>query len=719
TSVPANLGPLLKQDYPEIEAFVRFFPFHQGQHLPLEYQGETYPSEFIMATDSQMLSVFELEWVAGDRATALQGPDRIVLSRSEAKRIFGKEDPMGKVLTATVRHRIPDQPSEYRFQVSGIYEDLPPNVHLRLDGIISLETDPFLHEYYFNRFLSYTYLLLKEGVDPADVEPKLSEPYDNYLDPEREPVMKRAKHALVPIKQIHLTETDGWAYVWVFSAVGILMLMIAVISYINLITAQASRRALEIGIRKVMGGQRKQLIVQFLVESVLYGILAWGLSLVLVRVLVEPVNQLLHLQLYPTTLWEPRLVLSMSILVLLTGLAGGSYPAFFLSAFQPVQVMKGRLARKAPLRKLLVSVQFAVVLFVLGCAGVIHSQMEFLQAQELGFDQEVIRLDLDGPEWFNHYRALRDKLEQHPEITAIGSGDFMPGTNSMGRRPVSANGTAGQEARFVRFGAMDYDFAPALGLEVVAGRTFSRDHPIDLENGLLVNETFVREFGLEDPIGKPVRYGDKNNPNHMEIVGVLKDFHHSTLHSAIEPQVFTLSSAVHLVVKPSVPTKEALSVVEGAWAEILPNQPFAYRVLAEELQSGYESDQIRSHMFTAFSFFTLIICFLGLFGLASYLAGQRVRELSIHKIVGARFANLLMLLSKEFVWLVLLAALPAFILAWYVSQQWLETFSVHVGMELWRYLNVFFLILILTLAITSWQVIRVGQNDPAQALRQE
>jgi putative ABC transport system permease protein len=382
--------------------------------------------------------------------------------------------------------------------------------------------------------------------------------------------------------------------------------------------------------------------------------------------------------------------------------------------------MKGKLSKRAPLRKVLVSIQFAVVLFVLCCAGIIHQQLQFLRQQDLGFEQEqVIRLNLNSPEWFPQYKALKEILLQQPEILAVGSGDFIPGTNSMARRPISANGTAGPEPQFVRYGAMDYQYAEALGLELASGRSFSREHPVDLENSIIINEAFVKQFGLEEPVvGQAIRYGDKGNPNFMQIIGVFKDFHHSTLHTPIEPQSFTLSSAPQVVVKvgPDLPT--ALKQIEVSWREVMPNTPFAFQFLSDELQQGYEEDQVRGKMFTAFSVFTLIICFLGLFGLAAYLAGQRVQEIGIRKVLGARVQDLLLLLTREFVWLVLLAAPPAFLLAWYVSQQWLETFAFHVGINAILYLGVLLSILLLTFCVTGLQAIRAARLNPVEALRQ-
>ncbi|HEX8529468.1 MAG TPA: ABC transporter permease, partial [Cytophagales bacterium] len=294
-TTPANLGAFIKQDYPEVENYVRFFKFFSDETVAFRYGATSFAEKDVYAVDSSVFALFSFPFVAGDPARALNGPNQVVLSQSLARRIFGAANPVGKILETRLSHILPGQPEQYALLVTGVYADLPPNTHLPVEAMISTSTDPGLAQYYFGTYHTSTYLLLRPTADPARLAPRLTQVYDRYLDPAREPVMVNARHELMPLTAIHLAETGGVTYVYVFGAVGLLLLLIAVISYVNLVTAQAGRRGVEIGIRKVLGSPRSQLVAQFLLESSSFTLLALGVAAGLVAVLVAPLNALLGL----------------------------------------------------------------------------------------------------------------------------------------------------------------------------------------------------------------------------------------------------------------------------------------------------------------------------------------------------------------------------------------------------------------------------------------
>lgn len=719
-STPANLGPYLQQDYPGIEAYVRFYKFWQDDEVKFQYEGKVIEEENVFATDSTIFEVFSFDLIKGDPHTALNGPGKIVLSESLAQRIFDQQDPIGQTLSSNLFTDLPDIKKDNTLLVTGVYKDMPKNTHLIAEALISAETDLRLNEYYFNEFNVFTYVLLNQEVKPATLAPKLSEIYDKYLNAEREPVLTRANHELVPLAKIHMKETGGHTYVYIFSAVGLLLLLIAGISYVNLITAQASSRALEIGIRKVLGSHRGQLTVQFLAESLFFTLLALVLAIVLVVLFVSSLNEMLGLQLDAGQLWQFPLLLSMLAIVLLLGILGGSYPAFFLSSLEPIAVMKGKLVKNAPFRKNLVAIQFAVVIFVLTCTGMIYDQLQYLQQKDLGFDKEhIVMLTLPEQIETQNWTALKNTLLQSPYIVSAGTSSFTPGTGDMRRGPISAEGSDESVQKMAYIGRIDYDFLVTMGMGIISGRNFSPDFPSDSSQAVIVNERLVYDFGMKDPMGKKIRFGSKDNPNFFQVIGVISDFHQSSLHNPIEPQMFLLKSSNKLAIRIGKDFSAGMSHIEKSWAQVFPNTSFAYHFLDDELQDAYQADQIRGKVFFSLSLLAIFISFLGLFGLASYLARQRIKEVGIRKVMGARLWDIIFLMTKDFLLLAIMAAIPAFMAAWYVITQWLENFAFRTEINYLLFGMILLFTLLLTFATTGLHAVRSAQLNLAKTLKYE
>lgn len=716
---PANLGPYIQQDYPQVKSFVRFYNFFTNEGLRFEYDGKIVKEEDIYAVDSSALNVFSLNLIKGDPQTALRGPNKLIISEDLAARIFGDRDPIGKLVETSLVHQATNLENDYAFEVTGVYRNFPRNTHLYAHALISAETDSQLNEYYFNQFHVYTYLLLNSGADPNAFASQLAQVYDKYLDSEREPVLLHAEHELIPLTKIHFNATGGRTYVYIFSGVGLLLLLIAFISYVNMVTAQGSKRALEIGVRKVLGSRRKQLIFQFLSESLLYTLIALGAALILITTFIDPINVLLDLHIATEQLWRPRLLAGMLGIAVLLGLIGGSYPAFFLSSFQPIAVMKGKLTNSAPLRKFLLAFQFAVVLFVLAGAGMIYQQLQYLRNKDLGFNREhLIQLALSGQEDIGKLPVLKEVLKSRAEVLSVASSSFTPGIGGMIRGPVSVSAS---EPDFVRRGFVDYDYLRLMDVDLVAGRNFLLDFPADSTQSIIVNESFVRNFDIgDDPIGKTVKLGDWRNPNSLQIIGVIEDFHQNSLHNAIEPQLFRLSPASdQLVVKIGPDLRAGIARVEQTWAEVFPDKLFEYHFFDDLLQERYQADQRRGKIFFFFSFLTIFLAFVGLFGLAAYLAGQRIKEVGIRRVFGAGLWDVVLLLSKDFLRLVTLAAIPGLILARYVISRWLDNFAYQTEMNYYLFGLVFVLVLLLTFVTVGWHAIRAARLNPKDALKYE
>ncbi|MBX2877396.1 MAG: ABC transporter permease [Saprospiraceae bacterium] len=718
--VPRNLGPLAREEFPEIEEVVCFHQFHSEGTINFDHEGRVIGEEAVYAVDSNLFSALGFELVAGSPSNALHGPNRIIISQNLARRIFGDSPALGKVLTTEMTHARFHSTTNYTFEITGVFEDLPPNSHMEVEALLSASTDPMLGDYHFSHFTTSSYFLLHPQTKPQELAAKLTSLYERHLDPDREPVLLSARHELRPITAIHMEATGGPTYLYIFGGVALLLLLIAMISYVNMVTAQASRRSLEVGLRKVLGSSRQHLMGQFLTESVVLSGLGLALAIVTVWIGIEPLNELLNLQLYAGQLLRPQVIVGSLSIWFLLGVLGGSYPAFFLSAFQPITVMKGQKSRGVPIRRALVAVQFTVVLFVLICTGMIYQQLQFMRAKDLGFEKDqMLQLGLEGADAAEKYSILREQLLQYPGIKAVSLSSFMPGMSQMARRPISAEGTAGPEPQFVHFGQIDDDFLETMDIQLVAGRNYSPEFPADDTTAVIVNEAFCRNFGIENPIGARIRMGDSGNPNYETIVGVVEDFHQSSLHDPIASQLFFRSPGLQVGVKVTGNWPEAIAHIQRKWTDLYPETPFAYEFLNEGLDRLYETDQIRGRIFISLSLMTLFIAFLGLFGLASYVVSQRDKELAVRKIVGAKWTDLVALLTRDFLWLVILAAIPAFIGAWFLIKNWLEDFAYQAPINYGLFLAVLAFTLLFVLLTTGLHAMRAARLSPAEALKSE
>lgn len=721
------LAPQLKADYSEVEEYVRFISNGRTQ---LQHKDRIFYEEDVFLVDTTVNDIFTFNFLRGEAANALKDPMSIALSRSAAERIFGDNDPMGEVLETT---------SGRGYTVTGIYEDMPRHSHLIANAMISSNSIPSLNDPNagnWGGFGIYSYVLLRDGIAPATFAAKLPEVIEKYVAVIFDEMNIKVKYELIGLTDIHLKSdfegepepTGEIGFLYIFGAVALFILLIACINYMNLATARATKRATEVGVRKVLGSERKQLIAQFLSESLLFTLIAIVLSYILVLLLLPVFNLAFDMDLSRSLLFSTPVLLGALGVIILTGIIGGSYPAFYLSSFRPIAVLKGSLGRgggNPRLRKALVSVQFAITIFMLIGTGIIYDQMNFLRQKDLGFDKEnVVTLSLQGPEAREKYPTLREKLLQNPKVTAIGTASTTPG-NGFGKNVMNVETSQGTMETFgIDLYSVDYEFFPTLGVELAEGRFFSPEYRTDSSQAVLVNESMVKRFGWSDPIGRRVQLGTNDTLPMLQVVGVVKDFHQLSLYDPIESLLFiprANNSQMHIRISPQNPGEmtDILAFMRQQWLEVFPGQPLEYDFVDAAFMELYEADQIRARIFTLFSVLMILIACLGLLGLASFTAEQRTKEIGVRKVLGAKTSDIIYLLTRNFVFLVALATIPAFIAAWYFMSQWLETFSYHTSMNFWLYAAAFIIVALITVLATGYHALKAARSNPVRALKYE
>lgn len=721
------LGMQLKADYPEVEQFVRFIPNGETR---LQYKENLFLEEDIYLADSTATEVFSFDFIAGDKQRALMEPNSIILSQSVADRIFGSNDPLNQTLKTA---------SDQDYKVTGVYRDFPSYAHLIPNAIISansvegiMNPDPGS----WGGFGIYTYVLLKEGTDPKNFEAKLSDIIKNHVAVIFDQFDINVKYELINLADIHLkSDFEGepqpvgeMGFIYIFGAVAIFMLLIACINYMNLATARATKRAMEVGIRKVLGSERQQLIGQFLSESVIFSLFALVVSFGLVFLLLPIFNRAFDLDLARAQLFSPGILGGALVILLLTGILGGSYPAFYLSGFRPIAVLKGKLAKgtgNPQLRKALVTVQFAITLFMIIGTGIIYDQMNYLRNKELGFDKEhLMTFSLQSRSDGEKYPVLRQRLLQNPKITAVATSTTSPG-NGFDKQVMSVENSEGVvDAYGVDNYAVDFDFFPTMNIEFVEGRNFSREFGTDSTLAAIVNESMVKRMGWNDAIGKRIQFQGNDTLPFAKVIGVVKDFHQQSLYEPISPLVFrprfhNPQILVKMNPQSSGDLSGIIASVESAWNEVYPGNPFEFEFVDAAFMELYHADQVRARIFTLFSVLMIFIACLGLLGLASFTAEQRTKEIGVRKILGANTSNIVVLLTRNFVLLVALASLPAFVAAWYFMNKWLDTFSYHTNLNYGLFILALILVIIITVVTTSFHAIKAAVSNPVKSLRQE
>lgn len=718
------LGEEIRDNYPEVKNTARFFKMQRD--LFKVGEKEFYEDNFLFA-DSNVFDMFTYEFIAGDPQTALDGPLSIVLTESIAKKYFG--DPAGALNQSLRANRRQED-----FRITGIIRDVPLNSHFRFGALISRSSRAQFQGNWGN-FGVTTYVQLPEGYNPNKMQASLDKIVREKVNPVFAEMGVKVQYALQRITDIHLhskiqdeAEAGGdISYIYIFGAVAAFMLIIACINYMNLATARSANRAKEVGLRKVMGSQRGQLMAQFLTESVLVASSALALSLLLIYLLLPVFNTLSDKQLPFSYLLQPPVALALAAIVFLTGILGGSYPAFYLSGFNPVQVLKGKLSAKGGsqvFRKSLVVVQFGLSIFMLVSTLVVFDQLQFLREKDLGFDKEnVVRLNLSNLEMQKKGEVLANRLRQLPEVAAVGRADASPG-QGIGKLLMRVEDADGKMVdRGVDLFGADYDFVGAMGMSIVQGRNFSKENPGDTVHAVLVNESMVKRMNWKDPLGKKFVADGMGSPLETQVIGVIRDYNQNSLYDEIEPLIVLLAARTNYVFVRlrEGDVRTSVSSVEKAWKEVYPSAPFEFVFLDADLNSQYKADEKRSQIFTVFSALTIVIACLGLLGLAAFTTEQRTKEIGVRKVVGASINALVTLVASEFFLLVAVGVVLAFPAAWYFTDRWLENFAYRIQLsnEWLTFLLAAVMALIITFVTVGYHVIKAARANPVNSLRDE
>lgn len=712
----------LRDNYPEVKNAVRFFGI--GRSLYKNGEKQFYEGDFYLA-DSTTFDMFSYKIIDGDINTALDAPFSIVLTKKIAIKYFGTTNVVGQSLQ--------NQQNE-TFKVTAVMEDVPLNSHFIFDALISRSTQPN-YQGNWGSFGVYTYIQLPEGYSLDKMYASLDKVIKEKVDPIFAQYGITIKYELQRITDIHLhskiqdeAEAGGdISYIYIFAAVAAFMLIIACINYMNLATARSANRAKEVGIRKVMGSQRTQLIAQFITESVVIALIALVASLILIYALLPSFNDLANKQLPFSYILQAPVILSLLGVIVFVGIVGGSYPAFYLSGFNPVSVLKGKLSMKggnAFFRKSLVVTQFSISIFMLISTLVVYDQLQYMRNKDLGFTKErVVRISLSSDDQIRKSDVLAERMRQTKGVASAGTANSSPGQGiSKNLLKVEDNDGKLSERGIDLYNA-DYDFVKTMGMTIVQGRDFSRDIPSDTTYAVLVNEAMIKRMAWKEPLGKRFIFNGPNNTEiERKVVGIVKDYNQNSLYDVIEPLMIIMNSYNNYVfVKTEGDIRESIAAIESTWKTVNPDLPFEYDFLDQDFNSQYKSDEKRSQIFTAFSGLTITIACLGLLGLAAFTTQQRYKEIGVRKVIGASINSLVVLVAKEFFLLVGIGMLIAFPVAWYFTDSWLQKFAYRIELtgEWLTFIVSALLAFTITLVTVGYHVLRAASANPVKALRDE
>lgn len=719
-ATPFPMGPALANDYPEVEEAVRFV----GSGSTMYKNGELrLYEEKIYTVDSNVFRVFTHKFIAGDPNTALIAPNSMVLTRSMAKKFFGNMNCVGKSL---------ENASGDVYKITAVIEDVPKNSHILFNGLISRSSLPADFANSWGGFGFFTYVLLKPNTSVAAFEKKMEPVYDKYLASIFAQYNIKMRFGAQPITAIHLhsnmtgepEELGSMSYIYIFSAVAFFMLLIACINYMNLTTARSARRAKEIGVRKVTGSSQVQLVSQFLVESTLTAFFALLLALGLIALLLPTFNSLSGKFISFGRLAQPDTIVILLGIILFVGVVGGSYPAFYLSKFNPVSVLKGSLSKGSSnvvLRRILVVVQFSISMIMVICTWVVYGQLKYLRNKDLGFskDQVLVATANSNNNIRSKVLAFKNEMRSNPNVLSVSTSQGVPGSG-INFNLFTIESKNGYVDKGVDCYAVDEDYFKTLGMKVVKGRGFSGLS--DTLRSIVVNESMVKEFGWGDnALGKRVKFPGDTSGNYLEVVGVIKDFNQKSLYNPIAPLLLFYSpnnNSIQLKLQAgNIPA--AITSIESKWKAAFPELPFQYTFLDQDFDSQYAADQKRGKIFTAFSVLTILITCLGLLGLIAFTTQQRQKEISIRKVMGADTRQLVPLITKNFVLLVGISCLIAFPVAWYFMDKWLDIFPYNTGLSAFPFILSAIAILLITLLTVSFHTLKAALANPVKSLRTE
>lgn len=710
---PAPLASALTNDFPEIVKAVTI----DNNAFFIRYQNRRF-HESVFFSDPEFFDIFTLPLIEGDSKTALKEPHTIVISENASRKYFGEDDPLGKILTFDKR---------LAYKITGVFKDIPKNSHLRFDFLASNKSykSRYMDQWGVSNF--HTYVLTSEEFSHERFQDLIPDFVEKYRGSESRHVYKW-KYLLQPLTSIHLQShlrgeigpNGNINNIYIFSAIALFILLLACFNYVNLSTARYTTRAKEVGIRKVVGANRLQIIKQFLGESIYTSFIALVIAVITVHSLLPIFNSLAGKELSINYLENHELLILMISIVAAVGAASGSYPALMYSAFHPATVLKGtgRARMKGNFfRKILIVVQFAIsIIFIVGTIT-IHNQLNYVMNKKLGFNKEqVVNIPLYDEDALNKIELIKNEFLQNPSISSVSATGYRPGG-------IVFNQTywyegAGEDYNLrIQWIAVDHDFLKTYEIELMAGRNFSRQFPSDIERAYILNESAVKEIGWEVPLGKQFEINNKGT-----VIGVIKDFHFKSLHQKLEPIALCVypEAFEYLAVKirpENIPN--TLNFMQNKWQNLDPNQVFQFSFLDEDYDNLYRAEIRLSKIFSYIAFFAIIIACLGLFGLTALISELRTKEIAVRKVLGASISGIAFMLSVEFLKLLLVANIIAWPVAWYAMNQWLKNFSYRISLGIWIFLISGIFVLFIAFAAISYQSFKAATTNPIDLLRYE
>jgi putative ABC transport system permease protein len=739
-AAPAPLAWSLKNDLPEVQQVTRLmtFPFIQNMLLTYEHDGQKKqfyePRGYYV--DSTFFQLFTYDFIYGNPSSALDRPNSIVISDNIYNKFFTKnQDPVGKSIVIST----PFGPATYT--IKGVFSTAKYRSHIPANYLLSMNNGDMWNwvqqqTNWTNNNVFYTYLKLKPPADAKDFEKKLNP----FLMRHAGDAMKAAGFSrtlfLQPVADIYLHSSLGGeiasntkvTYLYLLGSIAVFVLLIACVNFMNLSTARSQKRAKEVGMRKVMGAEKKSLIWQFLGESVLMCFIALLAALIIARAALPLFNSFTGKELDPFD--QPNFIFWIIGVTFLTGILSGIYPAFYLSAFKPVAILKGKVINSlsaATIRKGLVVFQFTISICLVIGAMVIWKQLDHIRNQNLGFEKTqkiIIPLQKSYNNSGSNYIALKDELSKNPAVQSVSAGSSYPGNPDMSDMLFYAEGKSINDVVDIQLAAVENDYIETMGFSLLSGRNFSKNSNAD-SLGIILNEEAVKELGytIENAPGKKIRY-EYNGHGTMEIVGVVKNFNFESLHKQIKPFGFTygLFADKYNNVVANVKTTQYAELIQSmskVWRSIIPNSPFTYSFLDQDFQRNYDKDRLTSRIVVYFTAIAIVIACLGLFGLSAFAAEQRTKEIGIRKVLGASMASVMGLLSKDFLRLVIIALLIACPLAWYFMNRWLDSFAYKTQISWWIFLGAGALAIFVAFVTISFQSIKTALSNPLKSLRTE
>ena len=742
-NTPSPMAKTMQQEFPEISETTRLLSLFSEDKTLVQY---TTPNNEIKSfyetngflADSTFFKMFSYNFKEGIAATALDQPNTVVLSEEIANKLFGNESALNKTI-----HISSSTNGDHDFKVTGVF--VPSRIPSHIDGKFFMsipggDIASAIREWtsLASNNMFYTYFLLAPGTNAKNLESKFPAFIDRHAGKDLRALGFYKKQFLIPVKDIHLqsdikrnvTPPGSVIYLYILGSIALFTLVIACINFMNLSTARSSKRSAEVGVRKVLGAEKNALIRQFLGESVMMSLIALAFAIVITQFILPLFAQVSGKDFTMPFRQQALLYAGFFVLSLVTGLLAGSYPAFYLSSFKPVKVLKGKFSNSlaaVSLRKSLVVFQFVISVVLIIASVVIGNQMTYLRSKDLGFvkDQQIV-LPLRSSTAKELYTSLKTELGKNPRIVSVGASFYYPGIFNPSDMPLYKEGATINESKRVFMNVVDDSFLQTLDIRPAAGRLFSKAFPSDTNARMILNETAIRQLGfgsVQQAVGNFAVFDWQGERYRFEIIGVTKDFHFQDLHLPIEPYGFQLNNSTNYsyMIAHAKPgdIQATLRSIESTWRKLNPNEPFDYSFLDQDFNRSYTAETRLASIVGYFTVIAILISCLGLFGLATFSAEQRTREIGVRKVLGASVAGIVALLSKDFMKLVAVAIVIASPLAWFIMNEWLQDFAYRTSIGWSVFLITSLIALFIALLTISFQAIRSALSNPVKALRTE